>query len=137
MAVVHHHQGVIFIRQVANSLQVRDVAVHGEYTVGGDHNGAAAGGLGGFQLGAQIFHVVIFVAEPLGLAQPHTVDDGGVVQLVGNNGILRPQQHFKQAAVGIEAGRIQNGIVHAQERCDLTFQGAVLGLGAADKADGG
>ena len=29
-----------------------------------------------------VLHVVVFIAEPLGFAQPHAVDNGGVVQLV-------------------------------------------------------
>ena len=35
--VVHHDQRVVFFREVADVLQLRDVAVHAEHAVGGDH----------------------------------------------------------------------------------------------------
>ena len=47
------------------------------------------------QLGLQIRHVVVGVAQPLGLAEPHPVDDAGVVQGIGDDRVLRPQRVSK------------------------------------------
>ena len=135
VAVVHHDQSAVFVGQVADALQVGDEAVHGEDTVGGDQLDAAVFGL--FQLGLQVFHVVVLIAQSLGFAQADAVDDGGVVQLVGNDGVLRAEQRLEQAAVGVEAGRIEDGVVHTQELADLVFQFLVQFLCAADEADGG
>ena len=137
VAVVHHHQGVKLIGQIADPLEVGDVAVHGEYAVGGNQQLLAAGSPGVLQAAAEIFHIVVLVAVPLGLAQPHTVNDGGVVQLVGDDRVLRPQKGLEQTAVGIEAGGVQNGVLHAGEGGNFLFQLLVDGLGAADKPDGG
>src|SRR5699024_9095089 len=105
--------------------------------VGGDEQLLAAGSQGGLQAAAEIFHVGVLVAVPLGFAQPHTVNDGGVGQLVGDDCILRLQEGFEQTAVGIKAGGVQNGGLHAGEGGDFLLQLLVDGLGAADKPDGG
>ena len=115
VAVVHHHQGVKLIGQIADPLEVGDVAVHGEHAVGSDELHLAAGGLGVLQAPAQVRHVVVLVAVALGLAQPHAVDDGRVVQLVGDHRVLGPQQGLEETAVGVEAGGVEDGVVHAQK----------------------
>ena len=136
VAVVHHHQGVKLIGQIADPLEVGDVAVHGEHAVGSDELHLAAGGLGVLQAPAQVRHVVVLVAVALGLAQPHAVDDGRVVQLVGDHRVLGPQQGLEETAVGVEAGGVENGVVHAQKLRQLPLQLLVDGLGAADKPHG-
>ena len=39
-------------------------------------------------------HVIVLIAEPLCLAEPYAIDNGGMVQLIGDNGIVRPQEGF-------------------------------------------
>ena len=39
----------------------------------------------------------------------------GVVQLIGDHGVFRAQQRFEQPAVGVEAGRIQDAVLGAEE----------------------
>ena len=77
------------------------------------------------------------VAEALGLAQADAVDDGGVVQGVGDDGVLGGQQGFEHAAVGVEAGGVEDGVVGMEVVGDGSFQLLVEVLGAADEADGG
>ena len=135
VAVVHHQKRAVFLGQIADGGQVGDDAVHGKHAVGGDELDARAGGL--FQPGAQIGHVVVLVAQALGLAQAHAVDDRGVVEFVGNDRVLRPQKRFKQAAVGVETAGIEDGVLHAEETGQPRFQFAVQPLRAADKAHAG
>ena len=111
--IVHHHHRVVLVGQIADLAQGRDVAVHGKHAVGGDQ--AEARALRGLQLRFQIRHVAVLVAKALGLAQPDAVDDGGVIQLVGNHGVFGAKQRFKQSAVGVEAGRIENGVFRAEK----------------------
>jgi glycine C-acetyltransferase len=61
------------------------------------------GARGFLEPGLQVGHVVVLVAQPRGLAESHAVDDRGVVQLVGDDGILRTQDRLKQPAVGVPA----------------------------------
>jgi hypothetical protein len=67
--------------------QRRDAAVHREDAVGDDQPEAA--GLRLLELRLQVGHVGVGVDEALRLAQPHPVDDRGVVELVGDDPLLR------------------------------------------------
>ena len=51
VGVIDHHQRIVFIRQVANALQVGDHAIHREHAVGGDQHMARAGFTRLFQTG--------------------------------------------------------------------------------------
>jgi hypothetical protein len=57
-----------------------------------------------------------------------------MVQGVGDDGVVLAQQRLEQAAVGVEAGRIQDGVVLAEEAGNLRLQLLVQVLGAADEA---
>jgi hypothetical protein len=46
----------------------------------------------------------------LGFRKPDAVNYRGVIKLVGDDGIFCTKQRLKQPTVGIEAGRIENGI---------------------------
>ncbi len=82
-------------------------------------------------------HVAVFVTKPPRLAQADAVNDGGMVELIGNDRIVLAQQGFKQAAIGVKAGGIQNHIVHLQEGSQALLQSLVDELGAADEAHAG
>ena len=82
VGVIHHHQCIVFVRQIADGFEVGDDAIHGEDAVGGDQLETGAIGIRLFQLGFQFGHVVVGVTIALGLAQPHAVDDGGVVECI-------------------------------------------------------
>ena len=89
------------------------------------------------QLRLEIGHVVVGVAEALRLAQPDAVDDGGVVQRVGDDRVLLAEQRLEQAAVGVEAGGVEDGVLHAEEARDLRLELLVHVLRAADEAHRG
>ena len=51
---------------------------------------------------------------PLRLAQPDAVDDAGVVERIGDDRVLLIQQRLEQAAVGIEAGGVEDRVLGAR-----------------------
>ena len=133
--VVDHDQSAELVSQIADALQVGNVAVHGEDAVCSDQLDAAILSL--FQLSAQIFHVVVLVTESLSLAETDAVDDGGVVQLVGDDCIIGTEQCLEQTGVSVEAGCVQDGVICTQEVGDCLLQVLVDLLCAADETDGG
>ena len=106
VAVVNHRQRVIAVRQIADGLEVCNIAIHGKHAVGRNQDLFAAGFPRVLELGFEILHVVVQIAVALGLAQAHAVDDGRVVQLIRNDRVLRPKQRLKQSPVGVKAGGI-------------------------------
>ena len=121
----------VTIGQVADLLEGCDVAVHREHAVGHDHAEAGGGRLA--QLRLQVGHVRVLVEVALRLAQAHAVDDRGVVQLVGEDGVFRAEQGLEHAAVRVEAGGVEDGVLHAEEGGQPLLQLAVQGLGPADE----
>lgn len=109
--------------------------VHGEDPVGDDEPVATIRRL--LELSLQIGHVVTGVAEPFGLAQPHPVDDGGMIQGVADDRVLGSEQGLEKPSVGVEAGAVQGGVVRAQELGQALFQLLVHPLGAADETHRG
>ena len=124
--------GVVALGQVADRRQVGDDAVHGEHAVGRDQAEAAVLGL--LAAGLQRGHVVVGVAQAPRLAEPDAVDHRGVVEGIGDDRVLRPQQGLEQAGVGIEAGGIEDRILHPEKAGEALFERLVLLLGAADEA---
>ena len=137
MGVIDHHQRIVFIRQVANALQVGDHAIHREHAVGGDQHVTRAGLASFFQTRLQLLHIVVGIAEALRFTQTHAVDDRGMVQGVGDNGVFRPEQRFKQAAVGVKAGGVEDRVFHTEEIGQLLLQLLMRVLGTADEAHRG
>ena len=70
-------------------------------------------------------------------AQAHAVDDAGVVELIADDGVLGAQQRLKEAAVGVKAGRVEDGVFGAEEGAEASLQGLVDVLRAANEAHGG
>ncbi len=132
VALVHHHQGVIFLCQVANLVHRSHIAVHREHAVGDDDAEALL--LSRLELFLQVRHVGIGIAIALCLAQAHAVDDAGVVQGIADDGILVGEQRLEHTAVGIEAGGIKNGVVGMEKLADSLLQLLVDVLRAADEA---
>ena len=60
-----------------------------------------------------------------------------MVQGVADDGVLLVQQGFEQPAIGIEAGGIEDGLLHAEKAGDGLFQLLVKILRAADEPNGG
>ena len=59
-----------------------------------------------------------------------------MVELVADDSVVSGQDGLKQAAVCVEAGGVQDGVVGAQEAGDLLLELFVDILCAADEADG-
>ena len=132
MAFVYHHESVVFLGQIAYLIYRRHIAVHGEYSVGDDDAEALLLCL--LQASLQVLHVGVGIAVALCLAQPHAVDDRGVVQSVADDSILVGEQRFEHAAVGIEAGSIEDGVLGLEIVGDGSLELLVDVLRTADEA---
>ena len=135
VAVVDHDHRPVALGQVADGLEWRDVAIHGEDAVGSDHAQALA-----LRLLQRIFQraeVPVRVPVALGLAQADAVDDGGVVERVADDGVLFAEERLEEAAVGVEARRVEDGVFRAEKFADLAFELLVRVLGAANEAHAG
>ncbi len=82
MALIHHDQGIVLVGQVANAADLSHVAIHGEDPVGDDDLEPVPRITSGFELGLQVRHVVVGIAVPGRLAEPHPIDDGRVVERI-------------------------------------------------------
>ena len=85
------------------------------------------------QLRLEVGHVVVAVPVALRLAQADAVDDARVVQLVADHRVLLAQQGLEEAAVRVEAARVQDAVVHAEEGGEGALQLLVDRLRAADE----
>ena len=132
MALVDHHQRVVLFRQSADPIERCGVAVHREYAVGDDD--AEPLGLRLLQALLQFAHVGIGVAVTHGLAQTHAVDDRSMVQRIGDDGVLLRKERFEHAAVGVEAGGVENRVLRTEIVGDNLLQLLVDVLAAADEA---
>ena len=56
-----------------------------------------------------------------------------MVELIRDNRILWTQYSFIQTRIGVEARRVQNGVLHTQEAAYPLLQGFMNFLSAADK----
>lgn len=91
-------------------------------------------GLGQLQLTLQVGHIGIGITVTDRLAQTHTVNDGGVVQGIRDNGIIGREQGLEHAAVGIEACSIEDCVFGLEVVGDGCFEFLVRVLCTADEA---
>ena len=131
MAVVYHDQRIVFVGKITNGFQVRDIPIHTEHPIGGNH--ADPGILRVFENALQVRHVVVVEPVTLRLAEPYAVDDAGVVELVADDGIFGAEDGFEKAGVGVEAGSVKDGVLRFQETGHGRLELFVDILGAADK----
>ena len=136
MAVVKVDNGIVLGCQLVNLVQLSNDAVHGKDAVRGNQLHARSGGVRFLELGFQVCHVVVGITEALGFAEAHAVNNGSVVQGIGNNSVVCSQEAFKQPAVGVKAGGKQNRVFRAEKLGKTFFQLTVKGLRAADKTHG-
>ena len=129
--IVHHHQGIVLVGQFADGRQIGQRSIHGKDAVGGDQAEAASLGLA--QLGLEVGHVVVAIAKALGFAEANAVDDAGVIQFIGDDRILFAQERFKQPAVGVETGTVEQRVVGLQEFAEAAFEVFVDLLRSANK----
>ena len=131
MALVHHHQRVIFLGQVTDLVHRGDVSIHRENAVG--HYDAVTLHLRLLQAILEILHVGIGIAVTHRLAEAYSVDDGSMVEGVGDNGILGIEKGFEYTSVGIETGSVENGILSVEIRGYGLFKFLVHVLRSADE----
>ena len=135
VGVVDHHDGAVLFAEVGELVYGADVAVHGEDAVGDDE--LAAGFV--LDLFEEFFGVgYVFVAEDLdfGFGKARAVDDGGVVELVGEDEVFFAEDGGDGAGVGGEAGLEDYAGFYAFEGGDFFFELHVDAHGAGDGADG-
>src|SRR5689334_7754870 len=104
MAFIYHYNSIVFISQVADHIQLSNRSVHTEHTVG--NNNPASEMSRFFQTGFQVFHVVILIAITLRFTQANSIDNGSMVQRIGDNSILFVEQRFEYTAIGIEGSNV-------------------------------
>ena len=120
--------------EIADLVQRRDAAVHREDAIGGDEPRAAILRVPVlFELG----EIAVGVAQAPRFAQPDAVDDAGVVERVGDDGVLLAEHRLEQAAVRVPAGRIEDGVFGAEEARQRGFELLVHRLRAADETHRG
>ena len=131
MRVIDHHHRVVLVGQLANRRKIRNGAVHGENPVGG--NQTKSGGLCFLKFDLQVFDRIVLVAKTLRLAEPYSVDDARVVELVGDDRILGPENRLEKPTVGIPTGVVEDRIFESEEIAELFFKLLVDGLRTADE----
>src|SRR5436189_171906 len=140
-AVIAARKRFVLSSSLSRSAVVRDsrsnTAMLAPTAVGGDQFVAAALLRGLLEAALEVGHVVVVVAPALGLAQPHAVDDRGVIECIRDDRVLLGEQRLEHAAVGVEAGGVEQRVLGAEEGRDLLLQRLVQVLGAADEAHRG
>ncbi len=76
------------------------------------------------------------IAIALSFAKPHTVDDGSVIEGVGDDRVLLGEKGLKDPSIGIEGSSIKDRIVGPAEIGDLLLQLLVDVHGPTDETDG-
>ena len=135
VGVVDHHDGPVLLCQCGQLVDGADVAVHRKDAVGDDE--LLAGIV--LDLLEQLFAVRdVFVAEDLdpGAGEACTVDDAGVVELVGEDEVFFAEDGAYGAGVGGEAGLEDYAGFDVLEAGDFFFELHVDAHGAGDGAYG-
>ena len=121
VGVVDHHDGAVFFGEIAERREGADVAVHGEDAVS-DEELFAGLVLHTGELGFGVGNVLVLEDKNPGTGEASTVDDGGVVQLVGDDEIVFAENGGHSASVGGESGLENNAGFNILETRDLFFQ---------------
>ena len=133
--IVDHDERVVLLGEVADGLQVGEDPVHREDAVSRDEADARVLRL--HQPGLQVGHVVVRIAQALRLGEPDAVDDARVVQGVADHRVALLEKRLEEPAVGVEARRVEDGVLGAEEARDADLQLLVDVLGPADETHGG
>ena len=75
------------------------------------------------------------IAVALGFAEADAVDDRGVIERVGDDGVLFAEQRFEQSAVGVETRGVEDGVFGPEKRARSRARASLCTvLRAADEA---
>ena len=135
MGVVHHDPCAVFFRKRADLGQLCDVAAHGEHAVGDDE--AARGLRHGAQLGFEVVHVRMAIAEHFAEGETAAVVDARVVLAVADDVVPAADEGADDAEVGLKARREGDGSVHVHEVGQLTLELEMQPERAVEKARAG
>ena len=119
MGIVHHDPCFIFLSEITDIFKIGDDPIHRENTVRGNYFYSGTVFLGLLKLTLQVIHIVVLISIPSGLTEPYPVDDGGMIKGIGNDSVFFTQKRFEKSPIGIETGRIKNGILHPKIFGDL------------------
>ena len=136
MGFVDHDERFILLGQGHDLGQLGHVAFHREDAIRHDQADRSVREL--LELGFQVGHVGVFVAGFLHALGDKTaaVNDGGVVQFVGNDNALGAAGDRDGALVGAPAGNVSQAGFRLQEGSDLLLKLSVDVKSAADETDG-
>ncbi len=135
MRIIDDHQRVIALRELADAGQRSEGPVHRKHAVRDDHPCPRWRSL--TEPRFKFRQIAVGVSKFLRLAQTDAVDDGGVIECIGNHGVRFAQQGLKKSAVGIETGGIQHRVLGAKKSGQARLQFPMNLLRAADEADRG
>src|SRR5579863_8687936 len=102
VGIVDHHDGSVLFGELTQVGQRTDIAVHGKDAVGDQQLLSRLI----FNTGQSFFslrHVFMLEDQNLGARQTGAIDDGSVVQLVGNDEIVLAEDGRDRAGVGGES----------------------------------
>jgi hypothetical protein len=133
MRVVDHQPGVEALGERQQAGQGSEIAVHAEHRVAEDQ--LASGGARGEQT-FEYRQIGVRVALAVGARELHGVDQGSVVEPVGEDRVVAPDQRRNDPQVGQVAGREEQGARKAGERGELLLEHGVRAEVAADQMRG-
>src|ERR1700690_620062 len=119
--VVYHHDAIVFFGEIAERGERGDIAFHGKNTVG-DEQLFAVPRFGFFQDALAIGYVLVLENFDGGFREAAAVNDGGVIQLVGNDQIVFAEQRGDGTCVGRKAGLKHDAGFRMFEARDLLFE---------------
>ena len=103
----------MLVTERGNFIQFCDFAVHAEHSISNNQTPSESYGIPQHLL--QLCHVAVLVAKSLGLAEPHAVNNRGVIEFIGENGVAFAEKYFKKSGVRIKAGSIENCVLGSKE----------------------
>ena len=131
VALVHHNQCIVFLRQFVNLIQRTYITVHREDAVG--RNDTETLRLSFLELLLEVCHVAVRITITHRLAKTYAVDYRRMVESIRDDRVLFRQQWFKQASVGVKASGIKDSVLCAEEIGDDTLKFFVSVLCTADE----
>ena len=134
MRVVDDHGCPVALREIADARQRCDRSVHGEHAVGHDEAGARVARL--HEARFELDQVAVVVTQAPCFRQADAVDDARVIERIRDDRVLLVRQRLEQAAVRVEAGRVEDRILGAEEFGEAALQLAMDGLRAAYETHG-
>ena len=133
MALVNHHESVIFLGQLADLVHRGDVAVHREHAVRADDAESLCLSL--LEATLKVGHISVGVTVTDSLAETYSINDGCVVQGVGDDRVISREKRLEHTTVGIKAGCVEDGVLSVEEVRDGRLKFLVKILGSADETD--